>query len=172
MVSLYTGQSGQGKTTILKNILGEKVKCGRMVVTNLANFDCNDFDQDRLDIVLSHDNFENTFYYEELVVYQNRLVVVDEGQISEDTYTDAFLNMLTLICRKGEILILDEPDLCLTMDETTALIKIIRQVKDTYDEVYIATNNSWLYMLADKAYLVENLTAQEIKPNELYGHII
>lgn len=171
MVRMFIGLNGNGKTLMLRNIQ-RNLKNKYSIVSNLRNYKYEGFDKTRLELLLTDDNFDTIFDYHEVIKTNDKLVILtseDDGE--KEVYSSYFTNILTLLCRKGDILILDEPEYGLYSDEIKALCDILELLKETYVNIFIATHCSRLFYLSDKAFWIENYVAKEITEEELYEHI-
>lgn len=174
MISIYTGADGQGITKILEQLVEEYAAKGYKVITNIVNAEYNGFDQNRLSVVMSDDVFENIFYYCELLEKDNQLIFnPDDISSTGELFSSfaSFSKVLTLICREGQVLILDKPDIGLHYTDTIALSHILNLLEVTYECVVIATKASYLFWVANKAYIVSNCKSTEISLKELSNYI-
>ena len=79
--------------------------------------------------------------------------------------------MLTLLCRKGDILILDEPEFGLRGIEITRMFKVLKEILPLYKEGYIATQCQMFMGLEDmdycKYYFCNNFSKYEIEKGKI-----
>lgn len=172
MVTLLVGLNGQGKTIKLREIYNN-LKSKYMVITNL-NQGYSGIDGKRFSLLSNEESFINIFDYHEIIKANDELVIITdkgENELGVPIYTKYFLDLITLLCRPGDILILDEPDFGISIDETNMLVQILHLLKDTYKEIYIVTQCTRLFCLADKRVWVEGYETKEITEQQLYRSI-
>ena len=173
MITLLAGLNGQGKTIKLREIYSN-LKSKYTVITNLSRGGYSGIDGKRFRLLSNEESFINIFDYHEIIKANDELVIITddgENELGVPIYTKYFLDLITLLCRPGDILILDEPDFGISIDETNMLVQILHLLKDTYKEIYIATHCSRLFCLADKRMWVEGYKTKEITEEQLYGSI-
>lgn len=188
MITLVVGLNGQGKTIYLRSLLGNAsthlhhsatTYNPNRIITNLTPFEYNGFDSKRLEIVTDFSSIEDIFDYHDIIVSGNRLVLVYEGAEYEQlkhsnlkgAFSDHFMDLVTLMCRPGNILILDAPDFNLPVSEIGPLIRLLDSLRDTYSEIYIATHCSRLFCLGEKILWIQNHEPIEITEQQLYKSI-
>lgn len=129
------GDNAAGKTVILEKKLESYLSKGLVVVTNLRKISYEGFNSKRLAIMCSDETAENILDYTFVSPSGNRLLF--DGDVS---YSDEFINTLTLLCRKGDILILDEPEYGLRSHEILIFCQLLPQLLETFISFSIVTH--------------------------------
>ena len=88
---------------------------------------------------------------------------------SDIKYTDRFIDLLTLLCRKGEVLVLDEPEFGLYGIEISTMVKLFKILKESYKKAFIATHCQELLNFEDDCfYLVHEYNKYRIEGDRVY----
>lgn len=166
MTEWYIGENGTGKTVLLEEILDREIEKGFKVITNLRNIKYDGFDEDRINLIRNYDDFNLLFDYHEIKVNSNdRMEVVD----SEIKYTDSFINLLTLLCRKGDVLILDEPEFMLYGIEISSMVELFEILKESYKKAFIATHCQELLDFEDDCYyLLHDYKQYKLEEDQIF----
>jgi len=168
MMKWLVGLNGAGKTVILEEALEEAINAGERIVTNIRNVHYNGFDMKKVDALEMSENLEDIFDYGELKIINNKVLVVN----NDFSYTEEFLNVLTLLCREGDTLILDEPEFGLFGIEIDILVKVFNVLSPFYKKGYIATHCQELFTVQpDNFYWCKKYDMEKITEEELYEHI-
>lgn len=161
MINVIVGQNAAGKTLFLSN---KCVNCTSLV-TNLSGYDCSydTFREDRLHIL---ENFTTGD-----VTVERDVVRVTGGWFA---FSMEMLRYVSLLCRDGDRLVLDEPDLYVTdEDEVTLLYNLIKELGNSFKESYVATHRGNLvhYSGAD-IFTVENGILVPIDRGVVYENLL
>ena len=78
MIDWLIGNNGSGKTVRLEEILDEKIKEKRRIVTNIKEVKYTGFDDSKIEVLKSDKNFVDIFDYCEIKVINNK-ILVDEN---------------------------------------------------------------------------------------------
>lgn len=167
MIKIYVGLNGAGKTLKLEDIQRKQRALGKTCVSNLKKIKYKDLDQRRVGIITSDSVFANILDYREITATKEYIISTDE----EYTFSQEHLDILTLMCRRGSILILDEPDFGLDAWEVCTVRDILSLLSETYEEIHIVTHNDWLFPIAEEIYWVKDYESFRISEEELYAHI-
>lgn len=161
------GLNSSGKTVNLYKELNQNRTPN--TVTNLQKVCYNNFDETRLDLICNSYEWQgDMFEYDEIEIINNSIVLKMDGM----NYTQAFLDIITLLCRKGDTLILDEPEYGLYESEIPMLMHCLMYLIPTYKNVTIATHCQYLFAVEpDNFYWCENYKLKKITQRELYEHI-
>lgn len=136
------GLNGAGKTIYLDNQIDAYAKKGT-VITNLREVHYKGFDEQRIDLIKCMNNYDIMTNYGELKVIGNELVIDTE----DFQYTEDFIKILNLLCRKGEYIIIDEPEFNLYGIEVNFLVDILNSLVQTYKDGIIATHCQSLFCI-------------------------
>lgn len=166
MIKLIAGLNGEGKTVLLKELLNKCTSTGNKPVTNLKNIEYDEFNQERIDLITSDDACENIFNYTDIQFTLDGLTAVQGTKFSK-----GFMELLNLLCRDGNILILDEPDSGLNMGEIMVLANVLSLLNRTYDVIFMITHEQLLFPLENEAYWVEDYIPRKISRGELFKHV-
>ena len=168
MIKWIVGLNGAGKTVFLEQKLDSYINEKNNVITNIRKVKYKDFDVKRLALLQSEEADENIWDYGRLCISNNTIRIYTDGI----DYTPEFLNIITLLCRKGNILMLDEPELGLYGIEIDLLVKVLELLLPTYSEGYIATHCQELFSLQpENFYWCEKYKLEKITEKKLYEHI-
>lgn len=168
MINWLIGLNGAGKTVLLEEALDKEISCGKGIITNIREVHYNCFDVQKLDALEQAENFADIFDYGELKIINNKLAIIN----NDFNYTEQFLDILTLLCREGDTLILDEPEFGLFGIEIDLLAQILQILIPFYSTGYIATHCQELLMIQpNNFYWCDKYKMEKITEEELYGHI-
>lgn len=162
-----TGGSVYQKIVFLRKILERYTANGKCVVTNLSDINDSGFDAARIRALKRIKEYDLISGIE---ITDNGLrVKTDEPNAK---FTQEFLNVLTLLCRKGDYLVLDEPDYGLIGAEVNHLEWILRELIPTYKGGVISTTCQKLYSIEPQNfYWCENNKLRKISESELWDSI-
>lgn len=167
MINLIAGLNGAGKTVYLEEIQN-KLLVEHTIISNIsAQIEYEGFDEGRVGKILTDDAIENIFDYNELVISNDAIVPIAKHKV----FTQGMLKLITLICRKGDVLILDEPEFRLKANEVFILKKLLILLNETYNNCYIVTHCQRLFDIAEKILWVKNYETIEITKEQLYASI-
>lgn len=123
-ITLVIGDNASGKTRYLKKMLIEAKKDNLRVVTNIPGYKMPyGIDKERLSLI------KNT---------NNRLI--DKIVINEDieTSSDAYISdLLRLLYSRGDVLIIDELDVDLTVQEIVDVAAAISDIRKSWSRIYV-----------------------------------
>lgn len=140
MIELIIGQNTLGKTAYLQEVIeGYGIK---NIINNIKSdisIEFVGYNKERLDIL------QDLLMADEIV--EGRQLSVVNSYIDLSKY---FLELFTLMCKERDILILDEPDKCLTSTETLLFLNFISFANRTYKHIYIVTHNELMLGLPSK----------------------
>ena len=141
MLNIVIGRNASGKTFYLERLIK---KYGiTNVNTNLANRD------DTYDIPYNKQRIEilkNVMDADE--IHEQRSVLSISGDLIDDISPE-FLELVSLICRDKDILLLDEPFKLIRDNEYGWLLDFLAQVQLTYSKIVIVTHNELALGLPD-----------------------
>ena len=120
MIKWLVGLNGAGKTVLLEEELDNAINDNKKIVTNIRPVSYKGFDTRKINALKESEFFEEIFDYGDLEIKNNRIVIAN----NDFNYTEYFLDILTLLCREGDTLILDEPEFGLYGREIDILVKI------------------------------------------------
>lgn len=161
------GLNGAGKTLKLEDIQKKKIEAGKKCVSNLKKIKYKGLDQRRVDIVTGYDAFINIFDYREVREAKDSITSIDE----EYAFSQEHLDILTLLCRPGDILILNEPDFDLDAWEVCTIRDLLCILNKTYEEIHIVTHCKWLFPIAEEFYWVKDYKIYRVSEEDVYAHI-
>lgn len=168
MVDWIVGLNGGGKTVYLEKMIDNELDNGSKIITNIRQPYYKGFNADRIKLLEQYDFYDILTDYGEIEVINNRLAIKRD----DFEFTDYFLDILTLLCRNGDTLILDEPEYGLYGMEINFLCEILEVLVDTYKKGYIATHCQQLFGInPDNFYWCSDYKLRKLKEHELYGYI-
>lgn len=131
MINLIIGKNALGKTVYL-NKLKDKNDLDK-IITNLITFRYiknEKYNQERLDIL------QELLLADEIIPTNPKLTIVKpDFEISQE-----FIDIMTLLCKDRNLVLIDEPNKGLTPHERFRLISFLAQTAHTFDSVYIVTH--------------------------------
>lgn len=165
-----TGNNASGKTLFVKKILDRYTAAGKSVITNIGDTNYSGYNASRIRALKRMEDYYLITYYGEIEISGNSLVIeTDEPNVK---FTQEFFNILTLLCRKGDYLIIDEPAFGLYSAEINSLVRILLELVPTYKGGVISTVCQSLYCIEpENFYLCENYKLRKISEDELYESI-
>lgn len=162
------GLNGSGKTVYLDNQIDEYKKKGSTIENVRNTKQYSGFDEHRIALLEEMENYDIITNYGELRVINNKLEIITDGI----TYTEYFFNLITLLCRKGDYLILDEPEFGLYGMELSSLVEILMTLLPTYKDGIIATHCQKLLCIEpNNFYWCKDYKLTKIAEENLYEHI-
>lgn len=168
MINWIIGLNGSGKTVYLEKLLDKEVDNHSKIITNIRQTHYVGFNADRLELLKQYDFYDILTDYGEIEVINNRLAIKRD----DFEFTTYFLDVITLLCRKGDTLILDEPEYGLYGMEINFLCDILEVLVDTYKKGYIATHCQQLFSInPDNFYWCNDCKLKKLTEHELYGTI-
>lgn len=168
MIKWIVGLNGAGKTVLLDEMIDNALQDKEQLITNAREVHYENFDMSKIDELRRSDYYNEIFDYGNLEIVNNKLAIIN----TDFRYTNAFLDIVTLLCRNGDILILDEPELGLFGLEIDLLVKIFEVLLPLYKGGYIVTHCQELFGLyPDDFYWCDNYNLLKITEEELYEHI-
>lgn len=170
MVKWIIGLNGSGKTVYLEEKLDEEIDKNRDndIITNIRPVHYEGFAAYRIQALRNSEYCDEIFDYGELEVINNKIAIVN----NEFHYTEYFINLLTLLCRNGDTIILDEPEFGLFGIEIDLLVQILQILLPTYENGFIATHcEDLLTIEPNNFYWCNKYQLVKIGENELYEHI-
>ena len=154
MIKWIIGLNGSGKTVYLEKLLDKEVDNCSKIITNIRQTHYSGFNADRLELLKQYDFYD---------------IAIKRDDFE---FTDYFLDVLTLLCRNGDTLILDEPDYGLYGMDINFLCDILEVLVDTYKKGYIATHCQQLFGInPDSFYWCNDYSLRKLKEQDLYGYI-
>lgn len=168
MIKWLVGLNGAGKTVLLEEILDREIDNEKKIITNIRKVHYNDFDIRKLNALEQSEDFEAIFDYGELKIINNKITIIN----NDFRYTEKFLDILTLLCREGDTLVLDEPEFGLFGIEIDILAKIFQILIPFYSNGYVATHCQELFSVEpNNFYWCDKYKLIKITEEELYEHI-
>lgn len=168
MIKWLVGLNGAGKTVLLEEELDNAINDNKKIVTNIRPVSYKGFDTRKINALINSEFFEEIFDYGDLEIKNNRIVIAN----NDFNYTEHFLDILTLLCREGDTLILDEPEFGLYGIEIDILAKILQILIQFYADGYIATHcQELLSVQPQNFYWCSNYGIRKLTEEELYGCI-
>lgn len=169
-MNLIIGKNGSGKTHFLEEKLYEYAEKNRDIITNVdENTEYNGFDHEKIRILENTDDFDLYFDYGTINIDGNTLSI--SGETIPD-YSNSFMNILRLILRKGDYLVLDEPEYGLKNGEIKTLYFILNSLLKVFKDGYIATHCPTIsYLNYDNIYLISKYNITKITEDDAYEYI-
>lgn len=168
MIKWIVGLNGSGKTVYLENITDKEIDNKSTIVTNIRKPHYKGFNETRVNLIRSSDFCTELTDYGDIEIINNRLSIKRD----DFEFTEYFLDIITLLCRNGDTLILDEPEYGLYGIEISFLRDILEVLIGTYKKGYIVTHCQSLFCIEpDNFYWCDNYALKKIEENELYGNI-
>ena len=134
MITLIIGQNATGKSVYLKNRAKEAVRKNENIISNTWDttyLNNRGYNAERIEAL------EEVFDSEEITENPEYLdIKTDEISIGK-----SFKDMLTMICREGDELYLDEPEYALNSREEAYLVSFLYRVLDTFKNIEIVTHS-------------------------------
>lgn len=168
MIKWIIGLNGAGKTVVLEETLDKEIEQGKSIVTNIRDVHYKGFDDSKVQALKESEEYSDIFDYGELQIINNKLEIVG-GMID---YTEHFTNLLTLLCREGDTLIIDEPEFGLFGIEIDKLTTVLHILLPLYHSGMIATHCEELLSVEPyNFYWCEKYEIRKIGEKELYERI-
>ncbi len=173
MINIYIGENGQGKTLLLEDYI-DNIDNKESIVTNFVDIlglDIRKLSKERLSIVLDEYNSGKLFDGYDVAVKNGKII----PDVDTKEYSDEYIDIITLLCKDGDILVLDEPDMGLDLQETSKLQLALIMLIPTYKNVRIAFHSQSLLGMEDfidiNYYWVQNYKAISITEEQVYEAI-
>ncbi len=172
MINIIMGLNGQGKTLYIENLLSKKINEGEIVVSNLPNsLTVNKIDKQKANILASNMRLTHKILNGTDIKYSNTQLFFD----GDEEYTNAFVNIVTLLCKQGNVLILDEPDIGLNSTEVYQLYEVLVLLLPMYKEAFISMHCQELLGMEDvldvKYYWMDQYQIYNVSEEAIYGAI-
>lgn len=143
MITLIIGQNAIGKTVYIKNKVKNTVEDNENIIFNFFDtsyLNNRGYDKNRIEAledVLDTDkiDIDNPEYLS---------IKTDEIRIGK-----SFNNILTIICKEGNELYLDEPEYGLNNHEIGYLVKFLYRILDTFNNIEIVTHSELFLGILD-----------------------
>ena len=162
MVKIIVGQNNSGKSVYLEN-LSRSVNIERLN-TNIAGVYSNSdlgYNQERVD------NLDDVIECGIIYLGDNSISITDlDFRVSK-----AFEDIVTIVCREGDYLYLDEPEYGLNDWEIAKLMCLIARVADTFTDVQIVTHDETFFGILDKSVYTVQYTNNEYTLQMVEGDI-
>lgn len=173
IAEVYIGKNGQGKTCLLRDYIKKCKKKSRLItnVEIIADIYTRKLDENRVGIILDMYNASKLF--------DGYGVSVKSGRITTDSSTPVFsseyLDMITLLCKSGDELVLDEPDMGMDLPETCKIQDALILLIPTYKTVKLAFHSQLLLGMENfldvQYYWVQDYKEIKLTGEQVYGSI-
>ncbi len=134
MITIIVGNNAIGKSAYLKNKVKNRVSITENVIYNSTEFETvlknRTYNYDRIEELLE------VLDAEEIIDNVRELTALN----SEIELTGSFRDIVTVICREGDELYLDEPEFGLSDIEISYLVRFIYRILDTFKHIEIVTH--------------------------------
>ena len=138
MIKLIIGQNAIGKSVYIKNAANEALKKEDSVLSNIWNskyLKNRAYNDERIEVLYDILDAEE-------VIENTECLAVKGGQIMVG---QNFANILTLICKCGDYLYLDEPEYGLNNHEIGYLVAFLYKILDTFKLIEIVTHSELFF---------------------------
>lgn len=136
MLTLIIGQNSIGKSYTLEKIKENSTDVVSYNTMDIQDIYSREYNTERLEIL------RNNKYIDSIEYENTKLSIKSIYEISNN-----FEKLLYIICKKSDILLLDEAELELTKTETSILVYILYDLIDTFKNIYIVTHdNTFLWL--------------------------
>lgn len=132
-ISLYIGNNAAGKTRVLKSIIKNAKEHNNAVVTNIEGYQKDYATDTQKQYLLLNSN--------------NRITNNTIGKELDTAYKAQIARILSLICSRGDVLVLDELDANLTNQDIVDISNAISDVRHLWKEIYINGYSNYLLRL-------------------------
>jgi len=162
------GDNGSGKTVYLENLVEELGSSNKTIVTNVKDVFYRGINDERFELLRTDEAYER-LRYTDVRLGDNGLSLVNSY---DEPLTDAFAKLLTLLCRNGDYLVLDEPEYGLSLAEQYVMVYVFLILLPTYKDFVIATHCT-VFMCLDTTdwHYCEDYKLSSILEDNLYGYI-
>lgn len=172
-MNIYMGLNGQGKTLYLQDysytIPNDKI------ITNLGpipGFETRELSKDRIDIISDKYNRYKIFDGNEIIIGDKSIIVTTADK---EEYSKAYLDMIHMLVKQGDVLILDEPDMGMTVEETNKLAIVLTLLHKTFTDVRIAMHSQDLLGMENdipvQYYWIQDYKPYAVKEEMIYEAI-
>lgn len=143
MITLIVGQNAVGKSAYLKERVKAEAAGRNDILSNLFE---NQF--------LEHIPYEKERIDELKELLDTQDVVENQGILGIHTeelnISKSFAELVTLMCRKGKVLFLDEPEYGLEYKEIGFLVAFLSRIESTFETIEIVTHSEIMLGLINK----------------------
>lgn len=162
------GNNGSGKTVYLENLAEDLSGSGKTVVTNVKEVTYQGISNKRFELLTTDEAYEKLRFIDVRLGDTGLSLVSSYDEVS----TDAFAKLLTLLCRNGDYLVLDEPEYGLSLAEQYVMVYVFQILLPTYKDFVIATHCT-IFMSLDTSdwYFCKDYKLSSILEDNLYGYI-
>lgn len=136
-----------------KNSVGTKSYIKRRELQLLLKYEANDITSNIHGVDKHRSLSSERFHRVQAVIPYSLSVVRGRVDVLEEkyVYSDAFIDMLTVLIKSGNVLILSELDEHMIDEEIELFISALKNVQDTFEKIVISTQNEEvLKRLADE----------------------
>lgn len=134
MITYILGRNNSGRTSYLRQLIRETSKHSNKIITNV-------FDTTYLDRVPYNEerlgHLRAVMDTDDIIENMDMLYIPTEDM----PMTYAFSRILTLICKEGDYLYLDEPEHGLVFTQLGFLIYLLNRIDDTFKEIVIVSRS-------------------------------
>lgn len=134
MITIIVGNNAIGKSAYLKNKVKNRVGITENIIYNGIEFETvlkyREYNGDRIN------ELQEVLDADEIVENVKELTASN----TEIEFTGSFRDIVSVICREGNELYLDEPEYGLNDVEISYLVKFIYRILDTFDNIEIVTH--------------------------------
>lgn len=167
MITLLIGNNAIGKTRYLQELLSNHNP--NDVLTNMYSkvyILKEDYNEERLN-VLKDILMTDDILLDHKILYPNNPYFIP---------SNAFMELMTLLCKNRNIVFLDEPTKELQFHEKAKLVKFLARTAETYKTVYITTHYTGMLNLIDReVYTIEKVDKKvllkKVNEEDEYGVI-
>lgn len=168
-MDIYMGLNGQGKTLYLQNYIYDIPN--DKLITNLEpipGFELRDLSEERVEIISDIYNRYKIFDGNDIVIGDTSIIVTtaDKGE-----YSKAYLDMVHMLIKQGDVLVLDEPDTGMTAEEANKLAVLLVLLSETYQEIKIAMHSQDLLGMEEEI-PVQYYWVKDYKPYKVTEEMI
>lgn len=164
MVNVLVGDNGNGKTQFLKQMLRKEG-----TISNIASDKSTEF------VSISEEKVNELSEITGAKCSTNGSEVFVKDFKVGRRYVDIgakLLSILTLLCREGSVLLLDEPDTHLTEDDINILTFILEYCENLFNEIWVVTHNMIMLNIEScKYYKISKGNICSISKDDAYEYI-
>lgn len=143
MITLIIGDNAIGKSAYLKDRVKERVNVKENIIYNGEEFETvlknRGYNKKRVD------ELKEVLDADEIITNTKELTVIN----SEIELTGSFKEIISIICREGDEVYLDEPEFSLSDVEVSYLVRFIYRIIDTFENIEIVTHAELFLMIAE-----------------------
>lgn len=166
------GLNGQGKTIYLDRYI-DTVDNSRIVtnVKPIIGLGERRLSKQRLAIISDRHNRDSLFDGSNINVYNNYICI----ESSDNEFSKTYIEFMNLICKEGDILVLDEPDMGLDIQETYKIRAVLILLNSTYSIIKIAMQSQDMLGMEDyidvQYHWVKDYNIYKVSEEQIYGAI-